>query len=196
MVTIIARRVGLECPSRPELRGCDAPHAIDGLDAGRFLIVMSTISRQGQTGRGRAPQARRSRRRTRGAREAAGRIVAEQQEELVRLGRFADGVAIGVGRLAVAGDVARARLRATGPNPAARDCSKVRACTTPCRSRSRSWKPRRTRTARRPAKKRRRRAATTDRGARAPSRRHFDRSLGRRIEWTSSEDDDTPAPSP
>jgi hypothetical protein len=47
--------------------------------------------------------------------------VADQQDELVRLGRFADGVLIGVGRLAAAGDASREHgFESAGPNPAAR----------------------------------------------------------------------------
>lgn len=49
------------------------------------------------------------------------KVVAEQHEELIRLGRFADGVAIGVGRLAVAGEASREHgFEAAGANPAAR----------------------------------------------------------------------------
>jgi hypothetical protein len=47
--------------------------------------------------------------------------VAEQQDELIRLGRFADGVAIGVGRLAAAGDASKEHgFESAGPNPTAR----------------------------------------------------------------------------
>jgi hypothetical protein len=47
--------------------------------------------------------------------------VADQQDELTRLGRFADGVAIGVGRLAAAGDASKEHgFESAGPNPAAR----------------------------------------------------------------------------
>ena len=49
------------------------------------------------------------------------KVVAEQHEELIRLGRFADGVAVGVGRLAVAGEASRVHgFEEAGPNPAAR----------------------------------------------------------------------------
>ena len=47
--------------------------------------------------------------------------VADQQEELTRLGRFADGVAIGVARLAQAGESSKVHgFESAGPNPAAR----------------------------------------------------------------------------
>jgi hypothetical protein len=47
--------------------------------------------------------------------------VASQQEELNRLTRFADGVLVGVGRLAGAADAAREHgFESAGPNPAAR----------------------------------------------------------------------------
>lgn len=47
--------------------------------------------------------------------------VAEQESDLVRFARFADGVSIGVARLAAAGDASRDHgFEAAGPNPAAR----------------------------------------------------------------------------
>jgi hypothetical protein len=47
--------------------------------------------------------------------------VAEQQDELVRFARFADGVAIGIARLGAAGDASKAHgFEEAGPNPAAR----------------------------------------------------------------------------
>lgn len=47
--------------------------------------------------------------------------VAEQQDELIRFGRFADGVAIGIARFAAAGDASRVHgFEEAGANPAAR----------------------------------------------------------------------------
>jgi peptidoglycan hydrolase CwlO-like protein len=47
--------------------------------------------------------------------------IADQQDELIRLGRFADGVAIGVARLAAAGDASKLHgFEEAGANPAAR----------------------------------------------------------------------------
>jgi hypothetical protein len=76
-----------------------------------FLIVMSTLSpaKDKQDGgkdapKGGAPV-------TQADLEARvkllEKVVADQQEELIRLGRFADGVAVGIGRLAVAGEASR-----------------------------------------------------------------------------------------
>jgi hypothetical protein len=90
-----------------------------------FLIVMSTLSpaKDKQDGgkdapKGGAPV-------TQADLEARvkllEKVVADQQEELIRLGRFADGVAVGIGRLAVAGEASREHgFEAAGPNPAAR----------------------------------------------------------------------------
>jgi len=88
-----------------------------------FLIVMSTLSPAKQDAGKETPKAGAP------ATEAElevrvkllEKIVAEQREELIRLGRFADGVAIGVGRLAVAGEASREHgFESAGPNPAAR----------------------------------------------------------------------------
>jgi septal ring factor EnvC (AmiA/AmiB activator) len=47
--------------------------------------------------------------------------VADQQDEMVRFARFADGVAIGVARLGAAGDASREHgFESAGPNPSAR----------------------------------------------------------------------------
>ncbi len=90
-----------------------------------FLIVMSTLSpakdRQDagkDAPKGGAPAKELD---LEGRVKQLEKLVAEQQEELIRLGRFADGVAIGVGRLAVAGESSRAHgFESAGPNPAAR----------------------------------------------------------------------------
>lgn len=90
-----------------------------------FLIVMSTLSpaKDKQDGGKEAPKGGAPV--TQADLEARvkllEKVVAEQQEELIRLGRFADGVAVGVGRLAVAGEASREHgFESAGPNPAAR----------------------------------------------------------------------------